>query len=216
MAGLCLISSGSFAFQTQGVARWETAIRSFEEADQKNPPPKGAVLFVGSSSIRFWTTLEQDFPSVKVINRGFGGSQIEDSTFYADRIVVSYKPRMVVLYAGDNDLASGKTPERVFSDYREFVSRLRQKLGDVPIAFISIKPSIARWRLTDQIKATNEMVKNYASKDKRLIFIDIFGQMLGADGKPRPELYVSDGLHLTPEGYALWRSAVAPHLKTNP
>ena len=192
--------------------QWESEIKKFEEADQQSPPPKGAVLFVGSSSIRLWRTLEKDFPSVKVINRGFGGSQIEDSTYYADRIIVPYQPRLVVLYAGDNDLAAGKTRDRVFEDYKEFVSKLRQRLSDVRIAFISIKPSLARWNLVDKITSVNEMVRRYASKDKRLIFIDVFPAMLGMDGTPRPELFVSDGLHMTPAGYALWKSIVTPYL----
>ena len=197
----------------QAAHQWEADIKRFEEADLQNPPPKGAVLFVGSSSIRLWRNLEKDFPSVKVINRGFGGSQIEDSTYYADRIIVGYRPRLVVLYAGDNDLASGKTRDRVFGDYKEFVDKLRQRLGDVRIAFISIKPSLARWNLVDKITSVNEMVRRYAAKDKRLAFIDVFPAMLGIDGKPRPELFVSDGLHMTPAGYALWTSIVTPYLK---
>jgi len=193
--------------------RFEAEIRKFEEADKQNPPPKGAVLFIGSSSIRMWKDLEKDFPKVKVINRGFGGSQIEDSTNFADRIVVPYHPRLIVLYAGDNDLAGGKSPERVFSDYKSFVGKVQKGLGNVRIAYLSIKPSLARWQLTDQIKATNEMIRSFVSQHKNLIYIDIFPAMLGADGKPRPELYVKDGLHMTPEGYSVWRSIVAPYLK---
>ena len=210
LTAICVAQSQQAA---QAAHQWESEIKKFEEADLKNPPPKGAVLFVGSSSIRLWRTLEKDFPAAKVVNRGFGGSQIEDSTYFADRIIVPYQPRLVVLYAGDNDLAAGKTRDRVFEDYKEFVNRLRQRLGDVRIAFISIKPSLARWNLVDKIASVNEMVRKYASKDKRLIFIDVFPAMLGVDGKPRPELFIEDGLHMTPAGYALWKSIVAPYLK---
>jgi lysophospholipase L1-like esterase len=198
---------------SQATNRFEAEIKKFEEADRQNPPLQGAVLLIGSSSIRLWKDLDKAFLSVKVINRGFGGSQIEDSTCFAERIVIPCRPRMIVLYSGDNDLASGKTPERVFSDYKQFVAKVRQHLGDVRIAYISIKPSIARWHLTDQIKAANHKIRDFASKNKNLDFIDIFPAMLGADGRPRAELYVRDGLHMTEEGYALWRSSVAPCLK---
>jgi lysophospholipase L1-like esterase len=197
----------------QAENRFESEIKKFEEADKQAPPPKGAVLFVGSSSIRFWKDLDKDFPATKVINRGFGGSQIGDSTYFADRIVIPYSPRMIVLYAGDNDLAGGKSPEKVFADYKDFVAKVRQHLANVSIAYISIKPSLARWQLTDQIKATNELIRGYVSHNKNLAFIDIFPAMLGTDGKPRPELYVKDGLHMTPEGYSAWRAIVAPYLK---
>lgn len=197
----------------QSANRFEADIKKFEEADKQNPPAKGAVLFIGSSSIRFWKDLDKDFPETKVINRGFGGSQIEDSIYFAERIVVPYRPRMIVLYAGDNDLADGKSAEKVFSDYKDFVGKVRQHLGDVSIAYISIKPSIARRKLTDQIKTANALIKDHAAHNKNLKFIDIFPAMLGADGNPRAELYVQDGLHMTPQGYALWRAIVAPYLK---
>lgn len=197
---------------SKGVHQWESEIKKFEEADRQNPPPTGAVLFVGSSSIRLWRTLEKDFPDIKVINRGFGGSRIEDSTYFADRIIVPYKPRLVLLYAGDNDLSMGKTRDQVFEDYKAFVAKLRDRLGDVRIAFISIKPSLARWSLADKMVSVNEMIRRYASKDKRLIFIDVYSAMLGVDGKPRPELFVEDGLHMTPAGYSLWRSIIAKYL----
>lgn len=118
-----------------------------------------------------------------------------------------------MLYAGDNDLAGGKSPEKVFSDYKSFVAKVQKGMGNVRIAYLSIKPSLARWQLTDQIKATNEMIRSFASQNKNLTYIDIFPAMLGADGKPRPELYVPDGLHMTPAGYSVWRSIVAPYLK---
>jgi lysophospholipase L1-like esterase len=206
---LATFSSTSFA-QTQ--RSWEEQIKKFEETDLKNPPPKGSILFVGSSSIRLWPT-DEYFRDKKIINRGFGGSQIEDSTKYADRIIIPYKPRMVVLYAGDNDLARGKTPEQVFADYKAFVERLRQDLGDVRIAFISVKPSIARWNIDGKIKAMNALVKTYTAQNKNLVYIDVYEKMLGDDGKPRASLYVTDGLHLTPEGYKLWTSIVKPYLK---
>jgi len=192
--------------------KWEAAIRTFEEADQHNPPSKGAVLFIGSSSIGLWTTLADDFPSTEVINRGFGGSEIADSTYYVDRIVAPYQPKVIVLYAGDNDLVNGKTPQQVFEDYQAFVSRVRRKLPRARVAFISIKPSPARWHVVRSVRAANEMIRSYASRGKGLIYIDVFTPMIGADGNPRPELFSEDNLHLNREGYRLWKSIVAPHI----
>ncbi|HEU0049138.1 MAG TPA: SGNH/GDSL hydrolase family protein, partial [Nitrososphaera sp.] len=183
------------------------------EADRKNPPPKGAVLFVGSSSIRLWQSLRKDFPGIKVINRGFGGSELADSTFYVDRIVIPYRPKMVVLYAGDNDLASGKTPQQVFEDYKAFVGRVHQKLPATRIAFISIKPSPARASLLQSMKDANGMIKAYATHARKLIYIDVFTPMLGKDGSPRPELFGPDRLHMNSEGYRLWKTVVAPSIR---
>ena len=193
--------------------KWETEIKKFEEADRQNPPPKGAVLFVGSSSIRLWQSLGKDFPGIKVINRGFGGSELADSTFYVDRIVIPYRPKMVVLYAGDNDLASGKTPQQVFEDYKAFVGRVHQKLPATRIAFISIKPSPARASLLQSMKDANGMIKAYATHARKLIYIDVFTPMLGKDGSPRPELFGPDRLHMNSEGYRLWKTVVAPSIR---
>ena len=193
--------------------KWETEIKRFEEADRQNPPPKGAVLFVGSSSIRLWQSLGKDFPGIKVINRGFGGSELADSTFYVDRIVIPYRPKMVVLYAGDNDLASGKTPQQVFEDYKAFVERVHQKLPATRIAFISIKPSPARASLLQSMKDANGMIKAYATHARKLIYIDVFTPMLGKDGSPRPELFGPDRLHMNSEGYRLWKLVVAPSIR---
>lgn len=187
---------------------FENEIREFEAADRKQPPPKNAVLFIGSSSIRFWITLGKDFPDIKTIRRGFGGSQIADSTRYADRIVFPYHPSQIVIYAGDNDIAAGKTPEQVLADFEGFVAKVRVKLPDVPIRFISIKPSLARWKLIDKIKDANRLIQAYAKEHKSISYIDVFTPMLDPDGKPRKELLRADGLHLTAKGYALWTSII--------
>jgi lysophospholipase L1-like esterase len=195
------------------VNKWEEAIRKFEEADRQSPPAKGAVLFIGSSSIQMWKNLAEDFPQVDVVNRGFGGSEIADSTYYVDRIVVPYRPRMIVLYAGDNDLANGNTPQKVFEDYKEFVNRVKAKLPKARIAFISIKPSLARASLMPKMRAVNELIRSYAASDKHLAYIDVFTPMLGQDGKPQPELFGPDGLHMSKQGYSLWRGVIAPYLR---
>lgn len=192
-------------------ARWEEAIQKFEQQDETNPPSQNHVLFVGSSSIRMWK-LDQSFPDLKPINRGFGGSQIADSIHFADRIILKHRPRVVVLYAGDNDLAKGKTPERVTSDFEQFVATVHKTLPETRIIFIAVKPSIARWKLIDKVRAANSAVAKICSKNDRLEFVDIDTPMLGDDGKPRPELFLKDGLHMTDAGYEIWSILVRQHI----
>jgi lysophospholipase L1-like esterase len=188
-------------------------IAAFETGDALLPPAKGGVLFLGSSSIRLWTSLRTDFPRLRVINRGFGGSQIADSTRYFDRIVLPYAPRTIVFYAGDNDLEAGHSPEQVLADFRALVARTHAALPRTRLLFVSIKPSIARWRLIENIREANRLVRDYVAGDPRLGFVDIVPAMLGRDGRPRPELFRADGLHMTRAGYRIWRDAVAKALR---
>lgn len=195
-------------------AQWEADIRAFEDEDRRNPPPAGAVLFYGSSSIRFWESVAQDFPDQRVINRGFGGSQMDDALHFMDRVVLPYRPRIIVLYEGDNDLAAGRTPAAIAADYRAFVDTVRHRLPETRVVFVAIKPSLARWNLVDQIRETNALVQRYVERDPaHLAYADVFTPMLGADGRPRPELFREDGLHMTPAGYALWTGIVRPLVK---
>lgn len=199
--------------QTRNFAQWENGIKAFESADAKQMPPGNAILFIGSSSIRMWTDLAADFPDKKVINRGFGGSQIVDSTYFADRIVFPYKPKMILMYAGDNDLNDGKTPEQVFADYQAFVDKVRTKLPKAKIAYIAIKPSPSRSALMPKASAANELIKKFSTKKRGLIFIDIYSPMLGPDGQPRKELFLADMLHMNRSGYDVWKKVVAQYLK---
>ena len=192
--------------------QWEKDIRAFEAKDRQAPPPQGEIVFVGSSSVRGWD-LAKCFPNLKAINRGFGGSQLADSVRFADRIVTPCKPRIVVLYAGDNDIASGRTPERVLADFKAFVKKVRRVQPKARIVFISIKPSIARWPLAGKMQQANKFIEQFVKTDKRLAYVDIWPAMLGADGKPRKELFQPDGLHLSAEGYQVWTEAVRPRLK---
>jgi lysophospholipase L1-like esterase len=192
--------------------RWEADIKKFEDADRKAPPPAGAVVFVGSSSIRFWK-LADSFPGMEALNRGFGGSFMADSAYYADRIVTPYKPRAVVVYAGDNDLAAGKTPEQVRDAYREFVTKVRAKQPTVPIIYIGIKPCESRWKLADQVKAANKLIKDAQAGDANQKFVDTWAPMLGPDGRPRADLFRDDKLHLNEKGYKVWAELVTPLLK---
>ncbi len=192
--------------------RWEKDIAKFEAMDKEKPQKKGQVLFVGSSSIRMWK-LDKSFPGLDAINRGFGGSQIEDSTHFADRIVLPYEPRTIVVYAGDNDLHSGKTPEVVAKDFELFATKVRAKLPKVKIVFIAIKPSVARWKNVANVRKANAMIAKQCEAGEAMVFVDIDKPMMGEDGKPRAELLVADGLHLSEAGYALWTGLVKPHVE---
>jgi len=195
-------------------SQWEADIAAFESADRSETPPHGAALFVGSSSIRMWTTLAADFEGTQVINRGFGGSRMADLIHYVNRIVMPYAPRVIVVYEGDNDIASGMPVQRVMDDYRRFVSLVRNQLPDVRIAFIAIKPSLARWDMAPEMKRANASIEAFAAGSKDLDFIDVWVPMLGDDGRPMPDLFLDDGLHMNEKGYAIWMRAVAPFLST--
>ena len=212
LAAAALALCVTFAQTPQNPPPFEADIKKFEAADVANPPAKGGIVFVGSSSIVMWKSLKEDFPGYNVINRGFGGSQISDSVRYAQRIVTPYEPKMVVFFAGTNDLASGKSAETVFADYKAFVGKVREKLPTVPIAYISISPAPSRWSNVETIKKANSLIKEYAGKERNLKFIDVFSLMLDEKGGPRPELFGSDQLHMNEKGYAIWKKAVAPFL----
>jgi lysophospholipase L1-like esterase len=192
-------------------SRWEKAIAAFEKQDQTNPPRQNGIVFTGSSTIAGWK-LPRSFPMLDAVNRGFGGSQLADAVHFAPRIVTKYRPRAVVLYSGDNDIASGRTPEQVASDFREFVQVVQKELPKTKIIFLSIKPSIARWKLWEKMKQANKLIAEQCAKDERLIYLDVSPPMLGEDGKPKPELFAPDGLHLSEKGYEVWSSLLKPHL----
>ncbi len=192
--------------------KWEKSIADFEQQDAKQAPPKNEILFVGSSSIRLWK-LKDSFPDLQVINRGFGGSQIADSVHFAERLVIKHEPRIIVFYAGDNDLAAGKSPEQVTADFKSFVDVVRPKLPTTQIHFIAIKPSLQRWKNVEKVRAANGLIRDYIIQTPNVCYIDVFHPMLGEDGKPKPELFVKDGLHMTPEGYKIWANELLPFLR---
>ena len=193
-------------------AKWEKEIAAYEHHDATNPPPKGAFLFIGSSTIGRWKTLAQDFPEQRVINRGFGGSEIVDSTHFAERIIFPYAPRMVLLRAGGNDLWAGGSPEQIFADFRDFVTKVQAGLPEAEIVFISLSPTISRWKQAEKEKSLNAMVEDYIRGKQRLKYIDTYQMVFGADGQPRPDLFVADKLHFNAEGYKLLAERVRPYL----
>jgi lysophospholipase L1-like esterase len=191
--------------------RWESAIRKFEDQDRVSPPPRQGVVFVGSSSIVRWD-LAQAFPELgtAAINRGFGGSQMSDVVQYASRIVIPYRPRIVVLYEGDNDLPTSETPAEIAGQFTKFVAVVHAALPETRLVVIGVKPSIQRWALIGKARDVNVLIREACNGKPFLTYVDVEPPMLGADGKPRPELFVQDGLHMTPEGYKIWNAAVRP------
>jgi lysophospholipase L1-like esterase len=221
LAGACatgeeraaILQAPAAAAPAEGPERWESDIRAFEAADQVSPPPRQGILFVGSSSIRLWRSLGADFPGLPVINRGFGGSRIPDVTHFAPRVVLPYRPRLVVFYAGTNDIASGAAPARVLADFKRFADAVHAALPETRIAFISAAPNPARWHLRAAMRSLNEGAKAYAGTHPLIDFIDVWPHMLGPDGRPRPDIFVEDRLHMNERGYAIWKTVVGTYLE---
>jgi lysophospholipase L1-like esterase len=195
-------------------ARWHDSFEAFAAADKAHAPEPGGVVFVGSSSIRLWKDLEQQFDaSQMIVKRGFGGSRMSDCANYVGRLVVPYKPHLVVVYAGDNDLAEGRSPQDVLASFRRFVAGVRKALPETRIAYLSIKPSPRRQALMPAMRETNALIAQYSKTQPNLDYIDVFSKMLDAEGRPRGELYRADALHLNADGYALWKTVIASHLR---
>jgi lysophospholipase L1-like esterase len=193
-------------------AKWEKEIAAYEATDRANPPPKGGLLFTGASSIRRWTTLAEDFPKHTVLNRGVGGSEIEDITHFADRIVFPYAPRMIFLRSGGNDIYRGKSPERVFADFKAFVTKVHATLPQTRIVFISQNPTAARIGQWEKEKALNTMVAEFVRNTPNLGYVDVSDVFVGADGQPRLDLFVADKLHFNAAGYKLFADRIRPQL----
>lgn len=194
-------------------ARWQSTFAAFDKADRERQPAADGVLFVGSSSIRFWTRLADDFRSQPVvINRGFGGSTMAECGLLARELVVRYKPRQVLVYAGDNDLAEGRTPLQVLESFALFASTVRAELPQVRIGYISVKPSPSRAALLPKIQETNNIIGAYLRTQSNIDYIDIYTPMMAADGRPRTELFLPDMLHMNDAGYRIWQAAIAPRL----
>jgi lysophospholipase L1-like esterase len=193
--------------------RWEPAIQKFEEADKVSPPVKGGIVFYGASSIVRWN-LDESFPDLKgvAVNRGFGGSEMSDAARYANRVVVPRAPRVVVLYPGENDIARGVTAETVGSGFKQFYDTVHGALPQTRIVAIGLKPTPVRWQFIDEMRKANTVIRGYCESHANCVYIDVHPDMMGTDGKPKPELFVADGEHMTPEGYKIWNRLVKPYL----
>ncbi len=177
----------------------------------RNSSPN-SVIFYGSSTVRLWTGLEQDFPDVKPINAGFGGSTLAACAWFFERLIVPARPRTLVLYAGDNDLGDNRHPEEVYLSFCALAAKIQHDLPDTDVTFVSIKPSPSRWHIVEQIRAANRYIENEIKRLPRFSFVDLTPVMLTPDGKPRKELYQADGLHMNADGYALWRRELTTHV----
>ncbi|MGA2245618.1 MAG: GDSL-type esterase/lipase family protein [Verrucomicrobiota bacterium] len=193
-------------------AVWEREISAYERMDTTNPPPKGGIEFVGSSTIRLWKTLPQDFAGQPVFNRGFGGSEIVDSTHFASRIIFPYAPRKIFFRAGGNDLAAGKTAEEVFADFEEFAAQVHSHLPAAEIYYIAWNPTPSRWKQHAAEEALNAMVAGFIKDKPYLKYIETHDLPLDAAGRPRPELFVADQLHFDAAGYRLLAGRVRPYV----
>ena len=189
--------------------RYEERAKSMEADAIENVVPEKAVLFVGSATIAGWD-LEQWFPEFNTVKRGWGGSMIHEATHFTDRLILPHKPSTIVMYSGDNDIWLGKSPELTARHFGEFVAKIHASLPGTQIIFISIRPSIARWKVVEKYREANRLIKAMTERDDRLHYADIDAPMIGADGKPRPQLFVRDNLHLSGAGFKLWAMVVTP------
>ena len=207
------LGPGARAASTEaGAARWEKDIRAFETADQRNPPVPGGVVFYGSSSFRMWTNLAASFPAHRVVNRGFGGSQLSDLNQYFERVVPPHRPRLLLVYGGDNDIAGGKSAAQVEADFRTLVDLARRHCPETRVAFVAIKPSPSRLKyLAIQLEA-NTRIRRLASRYRRVDYLDAASPILGADGQPDARFFLADRLHLNGDGYRAWQAVLAPYL----
>jgi lysophospholipase L1-like esterase len=189
-------------------------IQKFKDKDKQNAPEANSILFVGSSSFTKWTDINQYFPGFPIINRGFGGSTFPDVIRYEKEIIVPYHPKQVIIYCGDNDLASSDTvtAETVFERFRSLFELIRTDLPGENIVYVSIKPSPSRRRLFQKMEKTNLLIQTYLSINSHTAFVDVFHKMLLTDGSIMPDIFVGDSLHMNAKGYAIWQKAIAPYL----
>jgi lysophospholipase L1-like esterase len=192
--------------------RWVPDIERFAALDRENPPQPGGVVFTGSSSIRLWTTLAADLPGLDAVNRGFGGSHLAHVVRFVDRLVLVHQPRLVVVYAGENDLQDGASAEDVLASFRALADRIHAARADTRLVFLAIKESPSRPGIREKVLAANRLVAAECARRAGCVFVDVATPMLDAEGRTRPELFREDRLHLNAAGYAIWTRALAPHL----
>lgn len=189
-------------------------IQAFKKEDSVHQPAKNAILFIGSSSFTKWTDVQDYFPGYKIINRGFGGSTLVDQIKYVTRIVFPYHPQQIVIYCGENDLASSNkvTGDVVYERFVHLFQLIREKLPNVPIVFISLKPSPSRWQLRQKMMTANNKIKAFLATKKNTAFVDVYHKMLDQEGLPMKEIFLEDSLHMNAKGYTIWQKELKPHL----
>ena len=211
LAIFCFFFFGSSPF----AQNFEAEIRAFERQDSIEKTAKGQILLYGSSTMRLWKTCKKDLEGYKIVNRGFGGSQMSDAVFYFNRVVLPLAPSWILLYEGDNDISNGKkSPEQVLKDFEVFMQLVEQKLPNTKVVVFSLRPSIARQHLMPQQRQVNKMLKKYCRKSrKRAYFVDVYDLLLTSEGKPNPDYLDPDKLHLNAKGYEMWAKATRDFLK---
>src|SRR5688572_2744258 len=189
-------------------------IQSFKKQDSTAFPPQNAILFIGSSSFTMWQDVQKDFPGYTIVNRGFGGSTLLDQIRYEKDIIVPYKPKQIVIYCGENDLASSDSVTAImaFERFKELFQSIRKELPDLPIAYVSMKPSPSRRHLFSKMREGNQLIKDFLANQKNTAFIDVHQPMLNEAGEPIPEIFLEDSLHMNAKGYAIWQETMKPYL----
>ena len=189
-------------------------IAAFKKQDSISFPPKNAILFVGSSSFTKWKDVQDYFPGYSIINRGFGGSTLPDVIRYEKDIIFPYQPKQIVIYCGENDVASSDTisPEMVLKRFEQLFTDIRLQFPKVNLVFISLKPCPSRWQMKDRMIASNELIQKYLKKKRYTAFVSVWKAMLDADGNPMPGIFITDRLHMNAKGYAIWQKLILPYL----
>ncbi|MES2179925.1 MAG: GDSL-type esterase/lipase family protein [Gemmatimonadota bacterium] len=214
-ATLCVALSLAGRVDAQTVPatnRFEKNVADYEAADRREAPPRGAILLIGDSQFFRWSTLHEDLPEYTIVNRGVDAMQVSDVLHFADRLVVPYAPRMIVLHAGGNDVHNGRSPDTILADFKSFVAKARARFPNVPIAYSGITPGPGRWDEAVPRKATNALIKAYVQTQRGLFFIDLWDALLTADGKPREDLWVEDRVHPNHAGYLIRAKLMRPIL----
>ncbi|MFK8051681.1 MAG: GDSL-type esterase/lipase family protein [Woeseiaceae bacterium] len=217
---LCLLGTTACAerspYSATSPTRFSSAIAAFERRDESNPPAQDAVLFVGSSSIRMWAPhIAKDLHPIPVVARGFGGSNMHDVNFFFDRIISPYRPRAIVVYVGENDIAQGISPKQLLAEYESFVATVKSTLPDTRVYYLSIKPAPARRGAWKTMSKANQLIADYSSRDAALFFVDVATPMLDASGGPRADIHIDDGIHMNRQGYKIWTDILKPVLLAN-
>ncbi len=212
LLNISLLTAQTANKQIPDPLRFKKEVNAFVQYDKKNSFPEQAILFLGSSSIRKWYTHDA-FPEFPILNRGFGGSHLSDVLYYYDDLLKKYDPSVVVFYEGDNDIAYGKSPQQIFDDYKTFIARFNKDFPHSKLIFISIKPSILRWKKWPLMQQTNQLIRKFNEQHANLFYLDLAKVLLDKDGKPDANLYIKDGLHLNANGYARWNRTLRPLLK---
>jgi lysophospholipase L1-like esterase len=209
-----VICCSAFLFAQDIKPLYYDDIQAFKKQDSLNPPPSNAILFIGSSTFTNWKDVQDYFPKYKIINRAFGGSTLLDVTRYAEDVIFKYKPKQIVIYCGENDLAydSSLFPAQMAQRFFDLFNLIRSRLKKVPVLFVSLKPSPVRENLMPKYNVANVMIKNFLATKRRTVFVDVFHRMLKSDGTPMTDIFGEDSLHMNAKGYRIWQRLIEPHL----